>query len=83
MKTESLIKGTNLKAVVSFLFSSFNRSPTEIVKSISLYFIKSFDNLFQATNFSGVNSVESFIPRITKLPSSPNSSKNLLYSTLI
>ena len=82
VKIESFINGTNRKAVVSFLFSNFNKSPTEIVKSISSNFKISCDSLFQASNFSGVKRVESLTPKITRFPSSPNLFKKVLYSRL-
>ena len=52
----------------------------ERVRSISSKFLNSSTKLFHALNFTGSNMVESLTPRITRFPSSPKISRNLLYS---
>lgn len=74
------MKGTSSNLVVSVLFSSFFRFPTERVNSTSLNLPMSSDSLFQALNFFGVKMVESFTPITMRFPSSPKCFKNTSYS---
>ena len=74
-------KGSKTNFLFFLSALNFCTSAIDIVKSISSLSSNCSTSLFQALNFSGVKTVESLTPRITRLPSSPKISKNLLYST--
>ena len=84
-RISSLVLGlsANKSSTINFLFflSAFNcfTSAIETVKSTSSSLSNDFTRSFQALNFEGVNTVESFTPNKIRFPSSPKISKNLLY----